>query len=567
MFYRAGTTALAVLLFACGAALPASDPLADDRLDQKVNLQVEGMSLGELLPRLSRVTGVPLRADREAAEDKVVILGPDRPLREVLADLAALLGHRWERRSERGEVQFVLVRDPEIRKKEAKLAESPEQVVLRHLQDQVRALREPRSRLERRPENDPIRRALLDPKFRQATAFFALLNSRQRELLIERGCFRLFFPALPPPYQAALQDLHRANQVPERSTGPLGLTIRRRREPPDADFTLRIHRSGRTSAWFYPGGARFAMFDVRSNPPPIRGNPYNAEPVDLDASLPSIDESLVQGTIPRVERLRRLAEATGVPVVADFHRLEPSQFLHRDQKPGPDAADRIDALARRLDSAWWLRGRTLLFRSRDWFRRRDYEIPDRWFDEMVRRLRRNEEPTLGALLRLETLTFKQLIGLWCLNARGMSLTGTQDYHQRKLSGVPEVLDILKGFRGRASAKLVNWDRLSKEEQREIGPALPLRAEQMSPAQRALILPLLAIQRREPDGLYPETFRITVQCRNPRAAKYREGYRYVPVELFWHTKGTGGDVDLPLPLTVPDDRRASAVIRAEGTEKE
>ncbi len=560
MIRRLGIASLVLLVSACGAVLSAAPPLADARLERRVTVHVEGMALAELLPRLSKATGVPLRADRETAEDKVVILGPDRPLHDVLEDLAALLGHRWERRTVGGEVQFVLTRDPEVRKKEEKLAESPEQVVLRHLQAQVRALREPRSRLEQRPENDPIRKALLDPKLRQATEFFALLNSRQRDLLIERGRYRLFFPALAPPYQAALQDLHRANQVPEETIRSLRVAIYRRGAPPDADFHLWVQGGGRVMASFYPGNAQYAVFEVPPNDPPVRGNPYTGDPVVTNATLPAIQEVLTQDTLPRVERLRRLAEATGVPVVADFYRLEPSQFLHREQKPGSGAADRIDALAHRLGSVWWTRKSTLLFRCRDWFRRRDYEMSDRWFDDTVRRLRGKEEPTLGDLLRLETLTFKQLIGLICLEERGMALTGTQDYHQRKLSGVPEVLDILEGFHGRSRAKLVNWDRLTREQQREIAPALPLRAEQMSPAQRSLILPLLAVQKREPDGLYPETFQITVQSRDPRPAKRREGYRYVPVELSWGTKGTSGDAELPLPLTVPDNRRSAAVIQ-------
>src|SRR5712692_8092811 len=131
MLTRAAVTLAAagagLLLLAAAAATPAApvkDPLADDtRLARQVRVTVEGLPVSDLLAQLSTKVGVTLTADAETGDDKVIVFGPARPLRELLADLAALFNDRWERRkAKNGVVSYRLIRTFSARQLEATFA-------------------------------------------------------------------------------------------------------------------------------------------------------------------------------------------------------------------------------------------------------------------------------------------------------------------------------------------------------------------------------------------------------------------------------------------------------------
>src|SRR5690349_18435188 len=65
-------------------------------LSTRLILTAEGIPIGDLLSLVRKRTGVPLSAEPELAAEKVIVFGPVRPLREVLADLATLINARWE---------------------------------------------------------------------------------------------------------------------------------------------------------------------------------------------------------------------------------------------------------------------------------------------------------------------------------------------------------------------------------------------------------------------------------------------------------------------------------------
>lgn len=100
-----------------------NDPLKGDaRLERKVAVSAPEAAVSDVLAALSETTGVRLTASRAAADDKIVIFSPARPLRGVLADLAALLNDRWQVRATEGRPPtYTLDRSPGAAPLEQKL--------------------------------------------------------------------------------------------------------------------------------------------------------------------------------------------------------------------------------------------------------------------------------------------------------------------------------------------------------------------------------------------------------------------------------------------------------------
>src|SRR3712207_3277446 len=88
--HRSPVPLLLVLTAGSGPACAAvSDPLAaEPRLEARYRVHAEGIAVGELMARAARSSEVPLSVEPEVADDKVLVFGPPRPLREILADVA-----------------------------------------------------------------------------------------------------------------------------------------------------------------------------------------------------------------------------------------------------------------------------------------------------------------------------------------------------------------------------------------------------------------------------------------------------------------------------------------------
>lgn len=88
-----------VRLFAQAQAAP--DPFAGDvRFAEKRTVEARGLFLPDLLARLSRETGVPLKADRSVENDRVILFAHDRHLSDILRTLANFFGFEWRKEGE-----------------------------------------------------------------------------------------------------------------------------------------------------------------------------------------------------------------------------------------------------------------------------------------------------------------------------------------------------------------------------------------------------------------------------------------------------------------------------------
>ena len=572
---------LAVVILT-GAMLPvpaaSMDPLEGDaRLERPVRVTSPGIGVAALLARLSKASGVSLTADTAAGEDKVTLYGPARPVREVLGDLAELFGHRWQRRRVGAETRYVLAVDPEVRRRSKALAEAPVEGFLTALDAQARALRETPLQLARRPESDPVRKALSDPQGRQSMALFAMLNSRQRRQLVEWGHYRVLFSQLPPEHQATIQ---RNFAEQERKTGDtfissVKITMVRRVNPPDVSFSTARwsqHPASRLVLRMYPLGFPFAdVWAPEPLPAALRGNPYGRESAGAQAP------PTVTGPFPAgrdwPSRLQELAEKTGLPVLSDYYRLHcrPDGL---DARPTiKDAASPWDAFAYDAGSRWWTRGRSVLFRKRDWFQRDRYEIPDPWLDTTTALLRAHgETPRLGDLLRVADLSTQQQLAVSSLGVERSVAYDTFEDDQERTAGLPELLALLKGRyppRSRKDVRLVRQSTIPREQYEAVERSVTLTYADMMPDQRALLLPFLLAQRENLDGVALERFSVTVWPEEPRDVKDpapgMPRCRFVPLTINWRMGRSRGSFDrLTLPLTVPDDRRTETRVEVDAS---
>src|SRR5688572_11183644 len=68
-------------------------------LEKPVTLSETKTPLGELIGLVAKETGVALTAAREVADEPVLAIVKEMPARELLEQIAELLGYRWSRRS------------------------------------------------------------------------------------------------------------------------------------------------------------------------------------------------------------------------------------------------------------------------------------------------------------------------------------------------------------------------------------------------------------------------------------------------------------------------------------
>jgi hypothetical protein len=532
------------------------DPLAaDSRLLRNVTVSTEGIAIGDLIAMLAQRTGISLTAAREIADDKVIVFGPARPLRDLLADLAALFNNRWERRQRaNGSVRYVLTRDVRAQQLENRLAQDRHNRLVARLEEYVRALAEPPDVLARRPEGDPIRACLSRPESRLGLAFFALLTTGQREQLFRRRHLDVSFQALTPEQQAPLRKLFtdmldkwKAQAERDRASGGLTSPVPEPAQLEHGSLQFQWRQIvGQTNLQLELG--RFpilveAFFADATWLLPPRGNPYTGDPVPEDAPLPplkALQERPGESAWP--DRLRQLAQRTNVPLMADFYRSGPIARLidpPRGSADGPSAA--LNALCGSAGYLWWVRGKTLLLRKRDWFAQRLKELPDRWVVAMADRLRsQSGRPSRGDVVRVLDLSLSQIAG--------MSDQVTPE-DEMQLHGLRELLAIVAASPIGQRILLPGGDRSPSSQQTVV------TADQMTPRQRLLVPAFLAAIGKPPAPNNDDGLSIEMWCPRGEPETTASGYRYVRVVV----RGNASMYSLYLPMTLIDDRRATTKV--------
>jgi hypothetical protein len=519
-------------------------------------------------------------------------------------DLAALFHNAWEPREELGEKpRYRLVRSTRSRKYEDGLAQSARRRVLARLEAQVRALSETPEQLARRAQNDPIRTNLSNPKARLGTLLYGALSPSQQEALItDHACF-VRFSSLNPPQQSAVRDMFAGfiaenhaeiQRMQERFPGAIIHNHRLEQEDLDSDsirFFIDGGKSSLTIAFSLTGDLMTAgVFATVGKPEryqlPLRGNPYTGKAVAANASLADLKAvALAIREKEWIDSLRVLAEASGTPVMADLFRAKDEDALHDNPASvggsgGTSiAVNALDTLCGPRGYLWWTSGKTLLLRTRTWYETRRYEIPDRWWLDVSKRLQAQRGiPTYNDVLRLLELTPEQLYGLqsalhYSASGAGREYTAAQ---QKELLAARNLLELLRDNASPLgnSGPVPTWNDLVSRKLNGTLAQVILSYDTLTPRQRGLIPAYL---QTHPHKFTPQqgTDFIGLVFRPEEAvAVGADGYRNVTVHVIGGF-GTGvleardplnavqmtgsNPVFLTLPLSMPDDRRKNTRI--------
>jgi hypothetical protein len=587
-----------LLAFAAAPYLLLTDPLAaaeadeklfqgDPRLERKVRVEAEGLPLGDLLLLLSQQAGVRLTASSETADDKVVLFTPARPLRETLGDLAALFDDRWSRRKGgEGKPVYELGRDLAARRAEADLLRAERNRIFERAEATVRALSESPEELAKRGPDDPVAEWIWSPQSRQLVSCYAALTQEQGERLFARKALAVPFASLDGKWRQILGDLFtdlnrdlRANDTrPYRGPvdGPIDFdkqTLQFRVLPSygttDVALLMRPLGVGRT----------IVRVDHRKEwQLPAHGNPYSREPVAPGAPLPEARTvSIAAGEKTWPDRLRKLAAATGRPVLADYYR---SKLLNQPRSaaaaPPGDPVGALDALCQPVGYLWWTRAETLLLRKRDWFVQQEYEVPDRWLLSVAARLQAQRGlPTYGDVFRVLELSDEQITGL-------NSFTGSSNIATRNVTTVWGTREALALFEASGMAKSVpipvEPDEAAPEEARhafwQSQNQAALRVRDLAPHHQERILALLATA--EARGLLVEdkeieTLRLNLCVWPDWKARYQQiaprwdhpDYQAALVLINGRGSPDYYHHEVYLPCSLPDDRREKTKVEAIG----
>jgi hypothetical protein len=572
---------LSVLATASAARSAERSPLAGDgRLDRRAAFSVEGLALGDLLAQLSRETNVVLEASPEVADDKVVLFTPSRPLRETLSDLAHLFNDTWVRDERDGKPRYRLTRGLEARKLEARLAHTETARIMQRLDAQAAALAEPPELFARRPKNDPIRDALEDTRFhtRMGTALYALLSPAQKEQMFS-GRLDVPFSDLPAEVQAAVrrefegviaEEKKRDDELQQKEPGS-HYYVSRQGDLDTFGIKFEVRRqSGYISAGVRAGNSGdFSLGTFRTSDwiLPPHGSPYDNQPPENDAlpAPPAITSAAAERAW--VDRLRKLAQVTGKPVLSDYFRCRPvartaSKAVRGD--PQKDSTVALDTLCGPAGYLWWTRAGSLYFRKRDWFIQQRFEVPDQWLASLFESSGGGDAPPRGvAVLRLAKLSLSQIVGL-------NSWSGVYDDESFFLD-VPDLLALAGSARDRLDLPL-GKSKATFEGRTFPGEALEITLDRRTRLQQQSLLHLAAVQ---PGPVAPELLDSPLTLRLFRRTEKSEdtgtGYRYWPVVVEWNLhrmitervgQGHGGSFEVHLPAVFPDDRRSRTRIELE-----
>ena len=402
-----------------GALAPDAAPpdvLRDDpRLEQRITFSAASIQVGDLLDRLTTKTGVPIRAEEKdgAADPVVAVFVRDLPLRNLLDSLRSLMSYKgaewkWERDGKPGAYTYALMRPLAAAKLGARLNAHFQAAFEAEADTYAEALTLTPEQLKERAKTDPfVACQVSSPRAAagQATFFETLTAPQQKAVLRGEQMVTVPLSALSDRGRAFVkmvwdEAVHfKVNPADGTSTPtpyPDAITFGRAWMPEEITPTLFIDLPG-AGGYGYMGGAPLERLaraygeDLWT----VAGDSSTSAPEAMvvdqaEAALKETEQDrlTVQG------RLRRLAKASGVSILARVPDVSPSTVTMSDQAPEHRLSDVLRNLREgrwRLSHKW--RGPVLLLGFTGWFHNEASDVP--W--SFVKRLRESREKEGGFL--------------------------------------------------------------------------------------------------------------------------------------------------------------------------
>lgn len=454
LFYAAALLAL-VPLTLCRAAVPESRALdvgRDPRLGRRITIRCEDTPISGVLRRIQDQTGIFLRAEGRAGDERLVAYVPGSPLHEVMTSLADLHRLRWRRGETAGKPSYTLYKDRVEAQQEAALRKQGIRQALEEIKGQLEAKRQM-----------PPRTA---PRFADAAAVqqaFLEMIPGLWDRLLQEGFLSLPVRSMPEAQRAKFEQRLQSYLVTSRqerieSNARIAELLRTQgrevskylaeqppppSQPADCTFilTLNLANGVQVYAGLRDGrGTTFTFFDGRSSELQALGvDLYQDRPLRPQAGAEGLPERFARSfqAVPGdsryqriwAEKLAQFSDSTGIPVYSDLYPRADrvaGQRSTRNESPLPQGKDARsvldqlcgDHLAKTVDaspgttSIWWHRGETALIRSRNWLWASESVLPADLVERLETGMRERKPLSPADVPVLASLSLPQVQGMW-----------------------------------------------------------------------------------------------------------------------------------------------------------
>ncbi|MGC4045480.1 MAG: hypothetical protein QM758_16940 [Armatimonas sp.] len=150
-------------------AMQREQAVVDARLVRPMTIAAKSMPFSDLCAQLTKETGITFTANRRVTDDEVTLYCTNRPLREVMRQLARHFGFEWHRTGTEPEFEYELTQSLGRQLYEETLRQQDRDAMLVQIEDGVKTLQK---LFELTPEQQEARMKELDPQLKDNPAAF-----------------------------------------------------------------------------------------------------------------------------------------------------------------------------------------------------------------------------------------------------------------------------------------------------------------------------------------------------------------------------------------------------------
>ena len=434
----------------------------DPRLDKSVTFDVDGITLSEALAKLSAETGVVMSAGQDendwmVQDRKVIVHVRDMALRDLMREIASILRFQWSPAGDKGAFTYRIGQDKLQRDEENSLraaAEDAQTTQAREkrenaLSDMVNLASLSQADAGKLKASDPWRYVLATQPLGRDVAEFVNSFPEGRNAFIQGTEVSFPVAALSPAQQSAVRRIAESYDSLTRSIGisedhsallsrfdKLQVTINRPMRGA-ADDILSRSLLGRITIGLGTDALDIPLFDPGS----MVGKALGAAIVRLQSGeskdhvakdlQAAMEDAVKAGVLPAESgrdissdpALKVSIKLFDVPVVAPLPMTLQSLTLNAKMNIISDyfvgapptvaggakpLGEQLEAIRMAYSVNWEKAGKTLRFRDREWFRKRAWEVSQRWIDYWVARAKQNGGLVLDDLVQIGNLRDEQL---------------------------------------------------------------------------------------------------------------------------------------------------------------
>jgi hypothetical protein len=410
---------------------------ADPRLDQELSITAWSEPLEDLLARLGRQTGVPLRFEgSEIGDQRVNVVLKEQSLARTLALLAETLDLYWRREGKASRYRYVLFQDAASHRREEERIASARERFEAGIYRMVDALKLTPQGIEELRATCGWAWHLEDPVRRLAIEIVGRLAPTHLKRALQTGESELPFDSLSPGDQAlVLRFVEAANAAREK-------TILERGFPPGSHIIGDMTRPGSSVCIKVLGGTPVgwgSFIDLCLEAADGRGSYYGVSPGHTDAEEHALEKELLppgfekprseaqpdteptvrvtwtrweeKTFLPWEEVLKAVAEGADLQIIGDsylYYWWEQNSLLpSASALQNRPLAEVLDGIAPPFFYVWRREGDVYLFRHRNGWVEKRHNVPERDLRHWRERLKDGGRLTLDDLSQVALLTERQ----------------------------------------------------------------------------------------------------------------------------------------------------------------